>query len=124
MDAEQAQKYRDFAKGAWESAVNHKEGDSEAEIIGVGGGGNPTNTLQTEPQGTAANSVDPSDTSLSPNSARFASLKCLKTTLLSERCHSNSTQKTANHNGSTKNRGWQRKNGRGTLRERDSHFFG
>jgi hypothetical protein len=46
---------------------------SKAEIIGGGGGGNPTNTLQTKPQGTVADSVDPSDTSLSPDSGEKSS---------------------------------------------------
>jgi hypothetical protein len=46
---------------------------SEAEIIGVGGGGNPTNISQTESRETAANSVNPPDTSLSPDSAEKSS---------------------------------------------------
>jgi hypothetical protein len=28
MDAVQAQKYREFVKGAWENAVNHREGEA------------------------------------------------------------------------------------------------
>lgn len=35
MDAEQAQKYREFVKGAWENAANHREGEAipDAEFL-------------------------------------------------------------------------------------------
>jgi hypothetical protein len=46
-------------------------------------------------------------------------LKMPKNRPFSERHYSNSTQKTANRNGPAKNRGCQRKNGRGARRERD-----
>jgi hypothetical protein len=50
--------------------LKNSNGDvSKAEIIGVGGGGNPTSTAQTESRRTVANSVFPPDTSLSPDSA-------------------------------------------------------
>jgi hypothetical protein len=54
--------YKKEAESLLKVLKNSNSDVSEAEIIGVGGGGNPTNTLQTEPQGTAANSVTPPDT--------------------------------------------------------------
>ncbi|MDR0638363.1 MAG: hypothetical protein LBG27_05605 [Spirochaetaceae bacterium] len=48
---------------------NNNNDVSNIEIITGRGGGNPANTAQTESCGTAANSVDLPDTSLSPASA-------------------------------------------------------
>jgi hypothetical protein len=42
MDAAQTQKYREFAKGAWENAVNHKEGEAISDgefLLSVDGDG-------------------------------------------------------------------------------------
>jgi hypothetical protein len=48
---------------------NNKNDVNNAEIITGRGGGNPTNTSQTESRGTAANSVDMLDSVISPDSA-------------------------------------------------------
>jgi hypothetical protein len=50
----------------------HSKADNAEIIIGVGGGGNPTDTTQNEPRRTAANSVIPPDTPLSDNPANLS----------------------------------------------------